>query len=237
MKPRIGVTRGTSPVLAYRRALEAAGAEVVELGPETMLARAADLDPQAALEGLDGLLLPGGADIDPRLYGEREVHPSVRVTPERDRLELGLARAALARGLPVLGICRGIQTLNVAAGGDLWQDLPSQYPGALVHKEPDEDRDRRRLLHPVTLSPDSLTGRLLDCRELPVNSIHHQAVRRVAPGFRVVATAPDGVVEAIESTEAPFVLGVQWHPEELWEDHRTHARLFAAFCRAAGGGT
>ena len=210
---------------SYRRALEAAGAEVVEVGP-------GGGQPDAWLQELDGLLLPGGPDIAPHLYGESTAHGSVEVDPERDALELPLVRAALAQDMPILGICRGIQTLNVAAGGTLWQDLPSQRPSRVVHKEPLEERDRRRLLHAVVVEPSAHLWVILGGGTQMVNSIHHQAVRDPAAGFVAVAAAPDGTIEAIEAVKGTFVLGVQWHPEELCDDP-AEAQLFAALCAAA----
>jgi putative glutamine amidotransferase len=135
--------------------------------------------------------------------------------------------------MPLLGICRGIQLLNVAAGGTLWQDIPSQCPQALRHMDDGHGRERRRLLHSVEVAPTSAAAGLLGGGALPVNSIHHQAVRRVAPGLRVAAMAPDGIVEAIEVPGHPFAMAVQWHPEDLWIQDRRQAALFAGFCDAA----
>ena len=230
----IGVPRGRTPVDRYRAALQPYGARVVEI-PATD----PSLDPDAArqlLQGLDGLLLPGGPDLDPRRYGEQWCHPTVRIDPARDALEVGLTQAAWAAQLPILGICRGIQTLNVAMGGTLWQDLPSEHPSPTVHQEPPQTRDRRRRLHPVQLAPGSRLAAILQCPILSVNSIHHQAVRALPPHLRATAWAPDGIVEAIEAESRPFVIGVQWHPEELCSDDPVQARLFAAFCAAARQG-
>ena len=224
-RPRIAVTRGARAVTSYRLALETAGADVVEIGPGAR-------QPEALLQDLDGLLLPGGPDIAPQLYGESTTHRSVEVDPERDALELPLVRAALVRGMPILGVCRGIQTLNVAAGGTLWQDLPSQRPSRVVHKEPLEGRNRRQLLHAVVVEPSAHLRVILGGGTQMVNSIHHQAVRDPAAGFVPVAAAPDGTIEAIEAIHHAFVLGVQWHPEELCDDP-AEARLFAALCAAA----
>lgn len=194
----------------YCAALERAGAAVVVVAPGT------DPVPQV-LDRCHGVLLTGGADVDPSFYGETDRHPTLKVDPARDEYEIALARAAMARDLPVLAICRGVQLLNVAAGGTLIQDIPSQRPGSLNHsvKEPPTAR-----VHSVRIVPESRLGRLLltgaASGPVEVNSRHHQAVKRVAPGFIVSAVAPDGIIEAIECPDAAFCVGVQWHPENYW---------------------
>jgi putative glutamine amidotransferase len=180
----------------------------------------------------DGLLLTGGADVDPQEYGDVERHPTLCVDPARDAYELVLVRAALVRGRPLLAICRGIQILNVATGGTLFQDLPSQRPSTVNHrvKEPPD-----QLAHMVTVTPGSRLAALLGTAataEIQVNSRHHQAVNVVAPGFAAVATAPDGLVEGIEHVGSAFCVGVQWHPENFWEAG-TFAWLFEGFVDAA----
>lgn len=187
---------------------------------------------RAIYDRLDGLLLTGGADVDPACYGEAP-HPKLgEVDGPRDRVELALTRWALADGLPILAICRGIQVLNVAAGGTLYQDIASQVDGAIEHTYyPDNPRDL--IAHPVTIEPDSRLAAILGSTTLGVNSLHHQAVRDVAPGFAVTARAPDGLVEAIEGVDHPFALGVQWHPEELVEKDPRMRWLFEAFVREA----
>lgn len=181
---------------------------------------------------LDGLLLAGGGDVDPSYYGE-ERHPACsKVDPLRDWVELTLARWALAEGLPILAICRGIQVLNVAAGGTLYQDLPSQRPSEIDHTYHPE-RPLTELVHSVEVEPGSRLAGIVGEGCLAVNSGHHQAVKDVAPGFKVAARAPDGVVEAIESEAHPFALGVQWHPEELVKDASHMQRMFEDFVSAA----
>ena len=189
---------------------------------------------EALASRMDGLLLAGGGDVDPSLYGQAP-HPALgRVDRARDDLELALACLALRRGLPILGICRGIQVLNVATGGTLYQDLPSERPGSLHHGcfQPQFPADH--IAHEVTLKPESLLARTMGREALPVNSRHHQGVDRLGEGWRAVAHAPDGLVEAMEAPGHPFALGVQWHPENLIGLPEHGLRLFAAFVRACG---
>jgi putative glutamine amidotransferase len=191
---------------------------------------------EAALAGLDGLLLTGGEDVAPTRYGETP-HPTVvDVEPARDEFEIALVAAARDRQLPLFAICRGIQLLNVACGGTLVQDIPSQLPEALSHSLPVPPNQPYTLAHEVWVEKDSLLSNLM-CERLEsdscdVNSRHHQAVNHVAPGFKVSATAPDGVIEAIEDPSQRFCLGVQWHPENFWRTGEFRA-LFEAFLEAA----
>ena len=188
---------------------------------------------RAIYERLDGLLLAGGGDLHPKHYGEA-IHEKCGQSDEaRDTVELTLTRWALAEGLPVLGLCRGIQVLNVAAGGALYQDIASQVPGSLKHHDLGPDHSRKYLAHQVTVNSDSLMAAILGQRQVAVNSMHHQAVKDLAPRFMVVARAPDGLIEAIEDHDHPFALGVQWHPEELVEDAPPMRRLFEEFVSAA----
>jgi len=193
---------------------------------------------EAALDGIDGLVMTGGGDVYSPLFGE-ELHPAVTVYDlERDRYDLELAKAAVRRQMPVLGICRGMQVLNIAFGGNLIQDIPSQCPGSKVrHKQ---DAPRATATHAVRVSPGSRlhavlsgaavgagAGRRGQALDIQVNSFHHQAVKDVAPGFRAVAAAPDGVIEAVESSEGKAVLGVQWHPEDMAvAENREQAAVF-----------
>jgi len=179
-----------------------------------------DGSPSAALDGASALLLSGGADLDPAIYGEAP-HPTYQPAEvPRDAFELEVIRIALERELPILAICRGMQVLNVVCGGTLWQDLPSQRPSGVPHRVPSPRDDRT---HVVELAPGSHVRALLAPAStgaapavIDVNSRHHQAVQRTAPGFLVTATAPDGVVEAIERPASRFCVGVQWHPENFW---------------------
>jgi putative glutamine amidotransferase len=191
-----------------------------------------------ALAGVDGLLLTGGDDVAPSRYGETP-HPSVHeAEPGRDEFEIGIIHAARGRQLPILAICRGIQVLNVACGGTLVQDIPSQVPGALHHSLTVPPNQPFTLAHEVWLDRDTMLSnlmceRLSDADSCDVNSRHHQAVKVVAPGFKVSATAPDGVIEAIEDPAARFCLGLQWHPENFWRTGEFRP-IFEAFIEAAG---
>ena len=185
-------------------------------------------------ERLDGLLLPGGEDIDPSFYDE-DRHAQLGPTDkERDRTELWLARWALDVGMPVFGVCRGVQVLNVACGGSLYQDLLSQRPDFGKHDYFPPRFERFRISHQVEIEEGSLLGSSLGAIH-EVNSMHHQGVNRVGTGLRVVARADDGLAEALEAPELPFVLGVQWHPEELAKTDHHSASLFFDFVRAASG--
>ena len=163
------------------------------------------------LNQLDGILLTGGADINPLFLGEEPVKELHSINPRRDRQEILLTKLAANRQIPILGICRGIQTMNVALGGQIYQDIHIQMEGTRIKH--DQDLDRSYASHTVSIDPDTLLHHLFDTDTIAVNSFHHQAVKEVAPGFRVCARATDGVIEAMESTEYKSMLGVQWHPE------------------------
>jgi len=177
----------------------------------------------AALQVADGVIISGGGDILSLLYGE-EPHPLSKLhDPTRDTMEIEMTREALAMGLPVLGICRGQQLLNIALGGTLVQDIPSQVPDAVKHFADGLDVV---LLHSVDIVENSLLSRVLGATTLAVNSWHHQAVRDLGNGLRASAVARDGVVEAIEATEGTPLLAVQWHPEECAAAYPIFQRLF-----------
>jgi putative glutamine amidotransferase len=187
---------------------------------------------RAIYERLDGLLLTGGVDVHPRHYGEAIHEKCGQIDEARDAVELTLTRWALAEGLPILAICRGIQVLNVAAGGTLYQDIASQSPDSLKH-DYWPDYPRNLLAHQVTVNDDSQLVTILSQSQIGVNSMHHQAVKDLAPRFKAVARSTDGLIEAIEDHDHPFALGVQWHPEELLEDAPPMRRLFGEFVSAA----
>jgi putative glutamine amidotransferase len=181
---------------------------------------------------LDGLLLSGGGDIAPEHFGQARLVKLSEVDLPRDRAELFLTRQAVKDGLPVFAICRGVQALNVALGGTLYQDIPAQLPMAQRHRFY-PGYARNYIGHQVWVQPASQLASIVGAGHLPVNSFHHQAVKDVAPTLRVASTAPDGVIEALEGQDASFVLGVQWHPEDLVEDDPRMLRLFEAFVTAA----
>ena len=192
---------------------------------------------ESLLGTLDALILTGGEDINPLLYGSTP-HPKLgAVHTERDRFEIALCRAWLKTGKPLLGICRGLQLLNVAAGGVLIQDIASECPSAMRHTHQGPTTDP---VHTVEVKEGSLLGRFLGVQQgdaaptVIVNSLHHQAVSSIAPGFRVSALAPDGIIEGIEANDGTAVLGVQWHPENLFDAHPEQLRLFASLAGAVG---
>jgi gamma-glutamyl-gamma-aminobutyrate hydrolase PuuD len=187
---------------------------------------------RAALQVADALLLTGGGDILSLAYGE-EPHPASKYQdPVRDEMELEVTRLALERGLPVLGICRGIQLLNVALGGTLIQDVPSQVRGAVKHYSQGLDTV---LLHTIEIEEDSLLSRLFQTSSTAVNSYHHQAVNELGQGLRINCRARDGVIEGIEAADGRPILGVQFHPEELTERYSRFQALFDWLIQAAGG--
>jgi putative glutamine amidotransferase len=186
------------------------------------------------LNGLQGLLLTGsGPDLPPHLYGERRRYDFSVVSRQRYAFELDIARMAADQKLPVFGICGGMQAINVAFGGTLVQDIASQVSAPLPHRS---SLPATRVCHAVHVSAKSLLRRITRKETIRVNSSHHQSVKQVAPRLIASAVAADGVIEAIESSAHPFFLGVQWHPEFLYERHETHRRLFQAFLKAARQG-
>ncbi len=190
-------------------AVGAAYAEAVAIGghlPVVISRYGTEVQIEALLARIDMLLLAGGGDIDPKRYGE-SAHPAVaKVNPVRDEFEFRILAVAKKLRLPVVGICRGCQMLNVFNGGTLWQDLPSEFPSDNVQ--------HRNVRHPIAIEPGSRLAKAIGTTSAVVNSTHHQAVKRLAPGFRVVAKSPEGVVEAIEAEDYPAI-GVQFHPERL----------------------
>ena len=213
----------------YARAVAAAG------GLPLMVPLLEDDDVLRALyDRLDGVLLPGGVDLDPTTYGEAPLPACGRLDPARDRVELALSRWAIEEGKPLFGLCRGLQIVNVALGGTLYQDIAAQRGTTIKHDYfPAAGYSRDYLAHPVTVTSGSRLDALVGTAPLRVNSMHHQAVKELAPGLVCTAVAPDGLIEALEFPESPFLLGVQWHPESLTErDPRMH-RLVAGFVEAA----
>ena len=189
---------------------------------------------RAIYERLDGILIPGGVDMDPTTFGEAP-HPRLgRIDPARDRVEMQLVRWAVEDGKPVLGLCRGLQVINVTLGGTLWQDLEAQVPGTIKHDYfPTYGFERDHLAHEVRVESGTRLRKLLELDRIPVNSMHHQGIRTLAPELVASAVAPDGLIEAVESPSSPFLVGVQWHPEvfELTDPHTRH--VFRGFIDAS----
>ena len=236
MTPRIGVTGLTRAVSgadrsgvnsAYVRSVLRAGGIPLILSPL--------LGPELAghvVETVDGLLLTGGDDMDPSHYGEAP-HPSLDpIDPQRDAFELAVFRAARDRQVPTLAICRGFQLVNVALGGTLWQDLPSQRPAEIDHRQKGARNDRS---HRVEVVPQTMLAEALRTTQLEVNSFHHQGIRKLAPGLKVSALSPDGLAEGLEQDAGPaWLLAVQWHPEEFHaEAESPDLGLFQALVREA----
>jgi putative glutamine amidotransferase len=242
MKPLVGIT--PSPVedqmphgrfvryamaAPYVEAVLAAGGVPIVLPPQ-------DGNGDALLDAVDALLLSGGGDVEPARYGDVEVHPAVYgVSPLRDRFELELAAGALARDLPLLCICRGLQLLNVALGGTLIQDVADQHdaPVRVQHRQHEDGLPSDAVGHELAVAPDSLLARVFGSKTVGVNSFHHQAIKALAPTLVPNARAADGLIEAVSLPETTFVLGVQWHPELMFERHPEQLRPFTALVEAA----
>jgi putative glutamine amidotransferase len=240
MQPLIGISCGTfydrdwcPPSFGHRRtyvdAIVAAGGVPLLMPP---LAEADVL--RTLYDRVDGLLLAGGGDIAPALYGEEPHEKIGMVDPLRDAAELPMARWAVTEGKPVLGICRGIQVLNVALGGTLYQDVGSQLATDLIHDSSFQKEDWAYMAHDINIEPGTRLATALGVETLPINSLHHQSVKALAPGLRAVAWAADGVIEAIEGNNGAFIVGVQCHPEALQAtaDPRWQG-LFRVFVEAA----
>ena len=226
--------------IAPCRKLEDYRQAILHVGGEPRVLDASTMNVAEALAGVGGLLLTGGDDVAPSRYGEAAHATVVEAEPGRDQFELALVGAARERRMPIFAICRGVQVLNVAAGGTLVQDIPSEVSGALDHSLKPPKHQSYDLAHEVWVEKDSLLARLLGDRlagadTCEVNSRHHQAVKIVAPGFRVTATAPDGVIEAIEDPAVRFCIGVQWHPEWGVKSNPVSIALFRRFGAAAKG--
>jgi putative glutamine amidotransferase len=235
MRPLIGVTTDhetnrydqgvTTLTDAYTLAVANAGGIPVLVSSALEQAARSDL-----FARLDGVLLAGGGDLGPAHYGTEYHGRLSNVHPPRDELELELASMAASSGKPFLGICRGCQVLNVALGGTLYPDLPTDPGGSITHELPGNERSV--LVHEVTVEPGTQLDRILQERTIGVNSHHHQGLREIGSGLRVGARAPDGLVEAVELEGHPFCLAVQWHPEWLMHQRWTQ-NLLQAFVAAA----
>lgn len=230
-RPLIGLVTGLNKEetyltvnTGYVRAMEEAGALPVALPLTEDEAELSEIVAQ-----MDGLLFTGGGDIDPALYGEYTLPACGGIDTLRDGMELALARLAARSDKPVLGICRGFQVLNVALGGTLYQDIPSQLPAAMAHRQKQPERFPA---HPVEAAEGTLLREIAGTDVFRVNSLHHQAVKDLAEGLVCNACAPDGVIEAASLPAHPWFLGVQWHPERLWQNDDISMKIFRAFADA-----
>jgi putative glutamine amidotransferase len=229
-RPIIGITRSSQPhylrthqdILiceAYDLAIQRAGGNPITIEPNT---------PQTGVGHLDGILFSGGGDVNPHIYGEINDEFALGIDDDRDRLELELLRMAVDNGIPFLGICRGLQLINVAFGGSLYRDLVRQRKSGISH---DWHPSRKYLAHSVSADPKSLLDQFGFGTNLMVNSLHHQGVRTIGNGLSPIAYASDGLIEALELTGHPFGLAVQWHPEWLTSQQPTRC-LFESFIHA-----
>lgn len=198
------------------------------LGDETTL--------RAIYDRLDAVFLTGGVDVDPSSYGESRHEMCDRADPARDGTEISLIRWCREDNKPLLGVCRGIQIINVACGGSLYQHIAEQKPEAIKHDyfPTATHYTRDYLAHPIRVEPGSRLRQVLGETEMTVNSMHHQGIKRLAPGLRPSAFAPDGLIEGVESANGNYLVAVQWHPEELAETCPSQHRLFTDFVAAAG---
>ena len=206
----------------YIKAIDGAGGIPVQL---PTIKNSADYE--QVLRHADGLLIPGGCDIAPYFFSEQPEKALGRIDALVDQQEMELVRLAYDAGIPILGICRGHQVINVAFGGSLYQDIPSAIPEAIGHDQ--SGCKREELYHKIDIQPSSRLHRIFGKDSLYVNSFHHQAVKQLGDGLQAVATAPDGVVEAIEGTGDRFVMGVQFHPENLYGIYAEFTNLFRSF--------
>lgn len=219
---------GNDPLHLYRSAIEQNGGAVVVLGEADAVTVF-----RHRLHSIDGAVLPGGADVAPKFYGHEPHDKLEAVYPELDRLEFAVLGHAVAHKLPVLGICRGHQLINVYFGGTLVQDIPAQWDADIPVTHRFKRGDVMERVHPVNIEPDSLLHELLGAKRLDVTTYHHQAVLDLAPGFRVTARSDDKLVEAIERKNRPFLLGVQFHPEKMLPFDKRLNAIFARFIAEA----
>lgn len=225
MRPLIGITcdyDSADPGKFWLRE-EYAAAVLDAGGMPVLLAPLADLNVADVAGKLSGFLITGGGfDVEPHHYGEAPLPGLGKLNPRRSGFELALVRWAFRNDFPVLGICGGMQAINVALGGTLYQDISTQWPGASLNHQ----QGRSTRAHEVSIEPDTLLAGLLQKTAIETNSSHHQSVKKVAPGLRASGAAADGIIEAIESNDSRFMLGVQWHPESLYMNDPVWLRVF-----------
>ncbi|MBF0199783.1 MAG: gamma-glutamyl-gamma-aminobutyrate hydrolase family protein [Desulfamplus sp.] len=235
MKPVIGITTylDKSPQKVYAGVSNSYIHSVLAAGGLPVLLPVVDDQDMAAyyLTVIDGLLLSGGEDVCTMVYGENPIKEVEMFCPERDSFEINLFCAALEQNVPVLGICRGLQVMNAALGGTLYQDIFAQRKNVLGHLPKKLPVDT--LYHTITIEEKSILARIFETDELRVNSYHHQAAKDVAQSFKATAFSTDNIIEAIEHKEKPFVVGVQWHPEDLTIKYPHFIKLFSALVDAA----
>ena len=231
MRPRIGVLPlynsekqifWINPL--YFRGVEQAGGQ-----PAMLSLTECEDDWEDACQMYDGFVFTGGQDVDPALFGQEKIPECGYQAPLRDNQELWMVRRLRELDKPVLGICRGLQVMNVALGGTLIQDIPTQRPSPVIHLQ---QMPYELPHHQVTILRDSLLYSLVGKEHLSVNSMHHQAALDVAPGFRVTARAEDGMIEAIELPDRRFFLGIQWHPEHMWQDYQSGRDIWRGLVEA-----
>ncbi|HTK51997.1 MAG TPA: gamma-glutamyl-gamma-aminobutyrate hydrolase family protein [Gemmatimonadaceae bacterium] len=192
---------------------------------------------RAIYERMDGILIPGGVDVDPKAFGEKPHERLGRIDPARDRVEIQLVKWAVEDDKPLLGLCRGLQVINVALGGTLYQDLETEYPNAIKHDYfPTYGYSRDHLAHDVAVEAGSRMRHALVNAAVPVNSMHHQGIKALANRLSASAVAPDGLIEAAESTSESYIVGVQWHPEVFEVSDPSSGVLFTDFVQAAASG-
>lgn len=240
MKPIIGITPSPSEDefshgLFHRYALSSNYSEAIEAaGGVPLIIPPQQGNIEEILSVVDGLLLSGGGDIDPQLYGDETVHETTYGIHEgRDELEMALTKAAVDRDLPTLCICRGIQVLNVALDGALIQDIGDQYNRQIQHRQHELGIAASEPSHEVQVEQDSLLRDVYEEETLQTNSFHHQGLKDVSPELRVVGKAPDGIVESVERPASTWMLGVQWHPEMMFKAHPEHLKPFVGLVKAA----
>ncbi|MFK4784591.1 gamma-glutamyl-gamma-aminobutyrate hydrolase family protein [Fusobacterium sp. MFO224] len=220
IKPKIGISwkkdyknnEYAQGVLVYMEGVRKAGGIPVVLPKVENQAQA-----QFVLAGIDGIIMTGGEDVNPKLYGEKPNPKLEEVNNVRDTSDYWMIKEALRKDVPMLATCRGTQLLNVVCGGTLYQDLPTQYSSNIIHRDPSE-KDRDFVYHNITVKPDSKLAGIMGVGTFKVNSWHHQAIKKLGKNLKIVATAPDGIVEAVEYQGKTFVEAVQFHPEWLLHD-------------------